>query len=330
VAKALAGEWKAWVAENAVAGVPARDLVRVLVTNGVPRSLAHEAVTEIAITSLRDRVRRRDLHLRLRRELEAGRGIERRKKPAAGEFFARYWANAEPVVLTDAARGWKLWSPEDMKRLVGDVPVRVAEGRFRKRFEKTTIGRYVDDVVRAKRPRDLYLVSNSLAMAAPGMERLLARVVVDRTYFDPARIAHGGTALWLGPKGTVTPLHHDTTSVFFVQIYGKKRFTLVSPNDPTVADAANGWYAPVPRRAKRHVVTLERGEGLFIPAGWWHEVKALDASISFSLLAFRRPNSFPWYRPGFGHATNRPTMPKKQGKAIKPAMTSAKIARPRP
>jgi hypothetical protein len=47
-----------------------------------------------------------------------------------------------------------------------------------------------------------------------------------------------GTAfLWFGPGGTYTPLHHDVMNVLFVQIAGRKEFTLISPlASPCVAN----------------------------------------------------------------------------------------------
>ena len=45
-------------------------------------------------------------------------------------------------------------------------------------------------------------------------------------------------------------------------------------------------------------LTLAAGEALFIPAGYWHQVRALDVSISLALNGFCRPNSFDWFRPG--------------------------------
>jgi len=297
--KALAPEWAAWIGENLASGVSHDALVKELVANGVPKDVARARVIEIdlASASLRARLRGRELHARLMRELAKGRRIERRPMPPAAEFFARYWANAEPVVFTDAAKGWKLWSPDDMKRLVGDVTIKVARGRFRKEFVKTTVAKFVDDVVLAKKPDDLYLVANSFAMEQPEMKPILRRIKVDPSYFDLGAVKRG-TALWLGPKGTVTPLHHDTTNILFFQIHGRKEFRLVSPFDADAVVDAEGFYSNAKNKRGERVV-LSPGDALFLPAGWWHEVKALDASISFSLLAFKRKNDFSFYKPGF-------------------------------
>ena len=55
---------------------------------------------------------------------------------------------------------------------------------------------------------------------------------------------------------------------------------------------------PTERGLPGHEVELSPGQALFIPAGWWHEVDALDVSISLSVTAFARPNRYEWYRPG--------------------------------
>jgi hypothetical protein len=315
----LAPEWCTWVADNVVRGVEAPELVRRLVAAGVKTTLARRAVREIrrspalhAVATAQERIRQLELQLRLKQELAepVPRAIERRKKPRAAEFFARYWAQNRPVIFTDATRGWKLWSPEDMKALLGEVRIDVTAGRdgdpdydlnFRAHTKRTTVGAFVDRMRASGATNDFYLVANNHAMRRKGFARLLDRIVVDETYFDKALLP-GGSSLWLGPAGTVTPLHHDTTNILFHQIYGRKQFLLISPHEEEVRAGARGFYAAHdPQRFGGSVmnVVLEPGEALFLPAGWWHEVRSLDVSISFSLLGFRRPNAFEWYRPGF-------------------------------
>jgi ribosomal protein L16 Arg81 hydroxylase len=109
----------------------------------------------------------------------------------------------------------------------------------------------------------------------------------------------------------MTPLHHDTTNILFCQLHGRKRVELVAPNETALLiDNLDGFYSkvdvaklgaakhPALQRMLVKSTVLGPGDALYIPAGWWHQVTALDVSISFSLLGFRRPNDFDWYRPG--------------------------------
>ncbi|MFO0661506.1 MAG: cupin-like domain-containing protein [Polyangiaceae bacterium] len=110
-------------------------------------------------------------------------------------------------------------------------------------------------------------------------------------------------------RRTVTPLHHDTSTILFCQLYGRKRIGLIPPWELSVCEGATAMYAAVdlerPDR-ERHPwindvwiewVTLEPGEALLLPVGWWHHVRALDVSISLALNCLTTPNRFDDYLP---------------------------------
>ena len=44
-------------------------------------------------------------------------------------------------------------------------------------------------------------------------------------------------------------------------------------------------------------VIVEPGEAMFLPLGWWHQVTALDLSLSFSFSNPAVPNSFSYRNP---------------------------------
>ncbi|HEY0987413.1 MAG TPA: cupin-like domain-containing protein [Kofleriaceae bacterium] len=46
--------------------------------------------------------------------------------------------------------------------------------------------------------------------------------------------------------------------------------------------------------ARVYDVTLAPGELLFVPVGWWHQVRALDPSITVTLTGFAFPNHYAW------------------------------------
>ena len=134
---------------------------------------------------------------------------------------------------------------------------------------------------------------------------MLADITLPHGYFDPSptRAARCG-AFWFGPAGTVTALHHDTSNILFFQVVGRKRLRLYPPGEPALLAHARGVYNDLdpehdPSLAARgHDLTLTPGEALFLPVGWWPQVRALDLSISVAFNHFTWPNDFDWYKPG--------------------------------
>ncbi|MCA9660953.1 MAG: cupin-like domain-containing protein, partial [Myxococcales bacterium] len=265
------------------------------------------------------RAERAGLALRLRHALRAPT-IERRATPPAAEFFARYWETNTPVILTDLVRAWPAfgrWGPDYFRRKFGEVEVefeaerggdRDCDANFAAYRRVGRFADYVDRVVAAAPGNDLYTIANNHNLRRPGLRPLFDDLRLPAGYFAEDRLG-GGAALWFGPAGTVTSLHHDTSNILFCQVLGRKRLRLGAPGDPALLDAARGVYSRIdpedPALARvedggPHLfdVELAAGEALFLPVGWWHHVRALDLSVSVALNAFSRANSYPWYVPG--------------------------------
>lgn len=108
---------------------------------------------------------------------------------------------------------------------------------------------------------------------------------------------------WIGPAGTVTGYHADIGDNQLSQVVGRKLVKFVSPDqhdrvyrtrkyDPNgiaCAVDADSWD-PVahPRFADTEALytVLEPGDSVFIPGGWFHYVRSLDASISVNHLGY--------------------------------------------
>ena len=104
---------------------------------------------------------------------------------------------------------------------------------------------------------------------------------------------------WLGPAGTLTGYHIDWIDNILAQISGRKRVWLVPPSasramypsrkydyrstlsevEPSTWDAARH---PLFADVRPTEITLEPGQMLFIPHGWWHRVESLSPSISIN------------------------------------------------
>jgi hypothetical protein len=317
---AVADTWQRWVAENLLRGVEPAELVQGLVDGGVPRALARVTVAGIlgsaGLALARDhqrRARRLAQVARLHAAVGEPAVLERRPAPAAPELFGRYWATSTPVILTDIVPRWRAqWTPQSLRERFGDVRVEACAGResdlrpdanWREHRVELPLREYVDRMLAVGEGNDLYLIANNRNTARGELRALWDDVVLPPGWFDEPRLPYG-SALWLGPAGTITPLHHDTSNILFCQIHGRKRIVLAPPWARPLLDTAEGVYNR--RRpealASEGIVSLELvlepGEALFIPVGWWHHVVALDASVSLAINAFSRENVYGWYGPG--------------------------------
>jgi len=322
--RALSPEWRRWLAENLGAGVDPESLREILYSRGVPPAEATlrlaEAAGQVAYARAQaTRAARAEQVLRLRASLRAAT-IERRRAPAAAEFFAAYWQTNTPVILTDVVERWPAfrgWSIASLRERFGEHEIEYEGGRagdpecdirHLAHRQLGTFAEFLDRVSAAAPGNDLYLIANNRTLARPSFRPLLDELILPRGYFAEERLA-AGAALWLGPAGTVTSLHHDTSNILFCQVVGRKRVRLGAPDDPALLAGGRGVYSrldpeslELPSAAEGgpqfYDLELAPGEALFIPVGWWHHVRALDLSISVALNAFARANVFAWYKPG--------------------------------
>jgi hypothetical protein len=326
----LAPEWRAWIAENLLNGAEAPLIVAELARRGVSTLVAARHVAEIAASpafvAARQRLvpaRRIELVQKLlllqSRQAEHPRAIERRATPSAAELFDRYFATSTPVIFRDLMQSWSAlgkWTPEYLRERYGETSVRVTEDReadplydahTEAHTRETKLADFVTRVLAAGESNDFYMVAKNRNLAHSPLRELFADVEFPSGWFDEALLATS-SALWFGPRGTVTPLHHDASAILFCQVYGRKRWHLASPLEVSLFEGAHAMYSAVdPEKlddeSHQAVVfkdfVLEPGEALFIPAGWWHHVRALDVSISLAVNHFARQNSFDdWYTPG--------------------------------
>ena len=111
-------------------------------------------------------------------------------------------------------------------------------------------------------------------------------------YFDKM----GPPRFWVGPAGTVTPLHCDYDDNIFAQVWGTKRIFLAPPHhapflypreanailfgSPFDPEAPDFDKYPLARQACMTECIVNPGDMLYVPAGWFHQVRALTFSLS--------------------------------------------------
>lgn len=87
--------------------------------------------------------------------------------------------------------------------------------------------------------------------------------------------------------------------MLLVQAVGRKRVWLVPPETGAVLEGLDGYYAEPDARELEGAleVVLEPGEALFVPVAFFHQVEALEPSMTLSLLSFPWENDFHWMKP---------------------------------
>ena len=327
----LPEQWRSWFAEVRLAGLPDEQIQAAIESNGlnpyavasVLDNLPNEACYAAAQRALQ-RWNKLKAVLNVRKSVAAlahGSGrIERRSAISRGEFLERYYAANRPVILTGMLAdsfAYQCWTPEHLSRTCGDVTVEVMAGRLADpRYEmncdahrfSVPLAHYVSMVLDGGSTNDYYLVANNGFFTRSETQILFNEAPQLPEYLDHSD-AQAKTFLWFGPGGTITPLHHDIMNVMVAQIYGRKRFTLICPEDTPYVYNEVGVYSEVDCKNPdytRHPwyqyatpmeVVLDPGEVLFIPVGWWHHVEGLDTSIMVSYINFWFPNEYQWESP---------------------------------
>lgn len=233
------------------------------------------------------------------------------------EFLDLHYAPGRPVVIEREIASWpalRRWTPDYLRRKVGAAPVEFQAGRAANpdfeidanRHKKVLpFGAYMD-LIAGGSGNDYYVTANNSA----ANRAALAPLERDLGYLEKYLTrAHG--MMWIGPAGTFTPLHFDLTNNLIAQIVGRKRVILLPPSESArlhhgrhvfsdvrdIEDEARLALYPSARAARRFVVDLGPGDLLYSPIGWWHQVRALDFSVTMTCTNFRWPNegheSFP-------------------------------------
>jgi hypothetical protein len=227
-----------------------------------------------------------------------------------GETFLHdFYAPGRPVVIKGAMAGWpalEKWTPDYLADTIGDAVVEYQGGR-------EGVGDYelAKDQHKRRAPfrafialirdggNDAYITaynsSANVAALAP-LERDLGTLDAYLTR------AHG--MMWIGPKGTFTPLHFDLTNNLLAQVTGTKRVILVPPSQTAqmahrrhvfsdvhdLTDPAQLAVHPAARDVLRYEVVLNPGDLLFIPLGWWHQLRSESFSTMLTYTNFLWPN----------------------------------------
>ncbi|WP_439569158.1 cupin-like domain-containing protein [Sphingopyxis sp.] len=247
---------------------------------------------------------------RLASGADGGFALDTLDAPDVDHFYRHYYEANRPAKLTGIVDHWpalQRWSLDHFASVVGDAVVEAQVERERDpeyelaKDDHRRLVRFaelIDWLRKDEASNDIYLTAYNSGTNAAALAPLwddMAPIAL----LDPRR--HDGF-FWLGPRGTLTPWHHDLTNNLLVQVTGRKRVRMAPPwafarmknSRHCFSDWGNAALPPGAGDAETPPVLetiIGPGEGVFLPVGWWHQVEALDLSASMSFTSFRRANA---------------------------------------
>lgn len=229
--------------------------------------------------------------------------IPRAGRLDAAAFRARA-AQGLPFLMPGVVKRWPLvdLTPQTLRERFSHLPVRARVGDYintafapDRAMQDMTMLEYLDLVAEGVHDLPPYLGNLEL--------RELNRLCHWPTYFEKM----GPPRFWLGPAGCVTPLHCDYDDNIFAQLWGSKRIFLSPPHhdeflypkeanailfgSPFNPESPDFDAFPLARQASMIECIVHPGDMLYVPAGWYHYVRALTFSLSSNRWARGMPFS---------------------------------------
>lgn len=317
--------WVEWIVGLLMRGATHQEVVSRIVDKGVNKALAVRALEELHANPLLSILVRQTeakakmeslLHVlaNLKVDREGEEGVRRQEARECSDFLGDYLFSSRPVVLTGLLAGimeTDQWTPTRIAEQYGDSQVDVSMGLRWKvvppycvpcRHERMSIRAIVAAQKELPLGDDsLYITGEDRFFANDCVSELFNAALFEWEFLDRERASPDTVKLWMGPAHTHTPLHHDRANILFAQVHGRKRFTLCPPEVLPLMRNDFGCYSPLSfekdhqnnfgvERIPHFTVELAPGEALFIPTGWWHEVLALEESISITYDNFKVPS----------------------------------------
>jgi len=227
------------------------------------------------------------------------------------DFKRNYFSTNTPVVIKNFAKKWPAyskWSWDYFKEIVGDKKVGIynnvksdAYTPINKADDYTTFGEYVDMVRKGPAAWRIFLFN--IFNHAPQLTK-------DFTWPDEYMkgFVKRVPMLFTGGQGSITHIHFDIdlSHILHTQFAGRKKVLLFPYKEQhklyrkpfevlSLADFSNYYDAqkskldtkkfPALEIANGYEITLEPGDTLFMPGGYWHHMEYLDSGFAMSLRA---------------------------------------------
>lgn len=227
------------------------------------------------------------------------------------DFKTKYFIPQQPVVIRNLAKQWPAytkWNWDYLKQAVGDKQVGIynnvksdAYTPVNKADDYTSFGEYIDMIKSGPAAWRIFLFN--IFNHAPQLTQ---------DFIWPEQLMKGFVKrvpmLFTGGQGSITHIHFDIdlSHILHTQFMGRKR-VLLFPNHEqyklyrkpfevlSLADFSNYYDGekskldikkfPAVEFARGFDTTLNHGDTLFMPGGYWHHMEYLDSGFAMSLRA---------------------------------------------
>ena len=224
------------------------------------------------------------------------------------DFVKNYYRPQIPVVIKDLSKQWAAytkWNWNYFKELVGNQKVALYNNTKSDAYTPIntadaykTFGEYIDMISQGPAGWRIFLFN--IFDHAP-------QLINDFTW--PEHLVKGFVKkypmLFVGGATSITHMHFDIdlSNIFHTQFVGRKKVLLFPFNEQyklyrkpfevlSLADFSHYHSNPeIPdykafpsiKKAKGYEVTLQHGDTLFMPSGYWHHMEYLDSGFAMSL-----------------------------------------------
>lgn len=233
--------------------------------------------------------------------------IPRVKTITKEDFIKHYFKPQKPVVIERFIEDWPAftqWNLEYMKQVAGDKivplyddrPVNYKDG-FNEPHAKMKMSDYIDLLKRE--PTKFRIFLWNVLKEVPQLQN-------DFTYPDfGLKLMKGLPMLFFGGRDSYTFMHYDIdlANIFHFHFEGKKQIilfdqkqnkylykvphSLITREDIDFSKPdLEKW--PALAKAKGYNTTLNHGEVLYMPEGYWHYMRYITPGFSMSLRAIAR------------------------------------------